>query len=190
MKRKGILFVVSGPSGVGKGTITETITELIQDIKVSISTTTRKPRTGEVYGRDYFFISEKMFHLKISNDEFLEWAQVYSNYYGTPKEFVSEQLESGKDVLLEIDIQGAMQVKEKMPAGVYIFLAPPNINELAKRLNTRGKDTPESMQKRLSAFDEEMNHAKYYDYLVVNDYIQDAVEKVKAIIIAERCKIK
>lgn len=190
MTRRGILFVISGPSGVGKGTIKDALLAQITEIKVSISATTRSPRVGEIDGNDYFFITEKKFQHLIEQGEFLEWAQVYSNMYGTPKRFVQHSLNQGHDVLLEIDIQGALQVKNTMPQGVFIFIAPPSMEELASRLCSRGKDSQDSIEKRLAGCQEEMSHKKDYDYLVVNDDIDQAVEKVKSIIIAERCRVK
>lgn len=190
MNKKGILFVISGPSGVGKGTIKEALLKEIGDMASSISVTTRKPRVGEIDGEDYFFVSKEEFTKKIEKDEFLEWAQVYTNMYGTPRDFVSKQLDKGTDVLLEIDIQGALQVKKKMPSAVYIFISPPSIKELAFRLSCRGKDSPESISKRLAACENEMKQVKHYDYLVVNDDLNEAVKKVQAIILAERCKIE
>jgi guanylate kinase len=190
MTRKGILFVISGPSGVGKGTIKEALLAKVNDMTLSISVTTRKPRTGEINGKDYFFVTSEEFTRKIDRNEFLEWAQVYSNLYGTPRNFVINELQKGHDVLLEIDIQGALQVKEKMPQGVYIFINPPSIKELANRLSSRGKDTLESISKRLAACEDEMKQVKYYNYLVVNDSVDEAVRNIKSIIIAERCKIE
>ncbi len=190
MNRRGILFVISGPSGVGKGTLKESLLSKNLKLKNSISATTRPARIGEVDGKDYFFLSEDKFQELIDNDEFLEWATVYSNMYGTPKKFVQENLENGVDVLLEIDIQGALQVKEKKPDGVFIFLAPPNIEELANRLITRGKDSLNSIEERLRASQSEMDYVREYDYLVVNDDINEAVSIVQAIIIAEGSKIK
>jgi guanylate kinase len=188
--RKGILFVISGPSGVGKGTVRSTLMPLVEDIHVSVSATTRPPREGEIDGQDYFFTDPARFQQMIDNDELLEWALVYGNLYGTPKEYVTTMLSQGNDVLLEIDIQGALQVKEKMPEGVFIFIAPPTIEELSRRLCGRGNDSEQSIQIRLAACQEEMAHMKYYDYIVVNDRIEDAVEKVRSIITAERCKRK
>ncbi len=190
MNRKGILFVISGPSGVGKGTLKESLLSKNPKLKNSISATTRPARIGEVDGKDYFFLSKDKFQELIDNDELLEWATVYSNMYGTPKKFVQENLENGVDVLLEIDIQGALQVKEKKPDGVFIFLAPPNIEELANRLITRGKDSLNSIEERLRACQSEMDYVREYDYLVVNDDIDEAVSIVQAIIIAEGNKIK
>lgn len=190
MTRKGILFVMSGPSGVGKGTIKKAVLSKLNDIKSSISVTTRNPREGEIHTQDYFFITEQVFNQMVQNDDLLEWAEVYSHHYGTPRSFVRQNIESGNDVLLEIDIQGAMQVKDKQPDGVFIFIAPPGRSELAARLGGRGKDSKESIQERLAAVNWEMEHLKYYDYTVVNDKLEDAVAKVLSIIMAERCKVK
>ncbi|MGI5920286.1 MAG: guanylate kinase [Syntrophomonadaceae bacterium] len=190
MTRKGILFVISGPSGVGKGTIKDAVLERIKDIRLSISVTTRAPRQGEINGREYFFIDHKEFQDLIDKDQLLEWANVYSNRYGTPRSFVMENLEKGQDVLLEIDIQGALQVKRSMPEGVFIFIAPPSIEELQARLYGRNKDSKESILERLAAYQQEMEHMKYYDYVVVNDVVATAADQVEAIIIAERCKFK
>lgn len=186
--RNGILFVISGPSGVGKGTVRNAVLPQVDGIQMSISATTRPPRAGEIDGRDYFFTTPARFQQMIANGELLEWALVYGNLYGTPSDFVASMLSQGKDVLLEIDIQGALQVKEKMPQGVFIFISPPSVEELSKRLCARGNDSQESIQIRLAACQEEMDHIRYYDYVVINDRIEDAVDKVRSIINAERCK--
>jgi len=188
-KKKGILFVLSGPSGVGKGTIKEALLKTMKDICLSISATTRKPRRDEIHGKDYFFVDDTEFEDMIMNDKLLEWANVYTNRYGTPRDFVLEQLGKGFDVLLEIDIQGALQVKNKMPEAVFIFLSPPNLDELARRLCTRGQDSQESIDLRLATCEAEMAHIKYYNYVVINNRIDEAVEKVRSIIQAERCKL-
>lgn len=188
--RKGILFVISGPSGVGKGTVREAVLAGIDEIQMSISATTRLPRAGEIEGQDYFFTTPARFLQMVEEEELLEWAHVYGNYYGTPRQFVLSQLSRGKDVLLEIDIQGALQVKDKLPEGVFIFIAPPTVEELCRRLCSRGKDSKESIQVRLEACQKEMANMRYYDYVVVNDRIEDAVEKVCSIIVAERCRMK
>lgn len=190
MSRKGTLFVISGPSGVGKGTLREALLAELSGIRLSVSVTTREPRVGEVDGRDYFFVSEEAFNELILNDKLLEWAKVYTNMYGTPQDFVLENLNKGQDILLEIDIQGALQVKKKMPDGVFIFISPPSIDELALRLCSRGKDSQESINIRLAACKDEMKYSKRYDYIVINDNIRDAVDKLRSIIVAERCKIK
>lgn len=162
----------------------------MKEIKVSVSVTTRPAREGEQNGREYYFVSDREFDELIRTDRLLEWARVYSNRYGTPRDFVLEELTSGQDIILEIDIQGALQVQRKMPEGIYIFIAPPSIEDLVYRLNKRGKDSKESIQARMDACQSEMAHMKDYDYMVINDIIDDAVDKVRAIIIAERCKIK
>lgn len=187
--RKGILFIISGPSGVGKGTIKEAVLPGVGELLESISATTRQPRGNEVNGREYFFLSPGEFNNWIQQDKFIEWAHVYSNMYGTPREFVLENLEQGHDVLLEIDIQGALQVKATMPEGVFIFIAPPSIEDLIDRLGNRDQDSPESIAARLAASEEEMTFMPQYDYVVVNDSLEDAVARTRAIIMAERCKI-
>ena len=168
MTRKGILFIISGPSGVGKGTIKDVVLRKITDIKLSISATTRSPRSGETSGTDYFFVNEDTFQQLINNDELLEWANVYGNMYGTPRQFVEESMTRGQDVMLEIDIQGALQIKQRKPDGVFIFICPPSIEELSLRLATRATDTPESITLRLAACKWEMEQVKHYDYVVLN----------------------
>lgn len=190
MDRKGILFVISGPSGVGKGTLRDALLSEMSDIQLSISVTTRQPRAGEIDSKDYFFVNESKFKELIAEDKLLEWASVYTNMYGTPRDFVLKNLENGQDILLEIDIQGALQVKDRMPDGVFIFINPPSIKELATRLCSRGKDSAESINLRMAACEDEMKHSKYYDYIVVNDNISDALDKLRSIITAERCKVK
>lgn len=189
MTHNGILFVISGPSGVGKGTLRDALLKSTPNLIDSISVTTRPARIGERDGREYFFMDRDKFENLIKQGEFLEWAQVYSNLYGTPKRFVQEKLDKGLDVLLEIDIQGAMQVKAKKPDGVFIFIAPPNVEELANRLINRGKDSQDSIEERLKACYDEMEFMREYDYLVINDNISEAIKNLEAIIIAERCKI-
>lgn len=191
MSRKGILFVISGPSGVGKGTLREKLMETPLDgLIYSISATTRKPRSGEVDGRDYFFSEVDCFESLIAQGELLEWALVYNNYYGTPKRFVMDNLEKGVDVLLEIDIQGALKVKDLVPNGVFVFVLPPSIAELSKRLIERGKDSQPEIERRLACYDQEISYVSDYDYVVVNDDVLDAAGKIRAIIMAERCSTK
>lgn len=189
-ERTGILFVISGPSGVGKGTIRQALLAQMNDIEDSISATTREPRDGEIPGRDYFFLSEREFRSLVDRDMLLEWAEVYGKLYGTPREFVMNKLSSGRDVVLEIDVQGARQVKGKMPEGVYIFISPPSIEELESRLKARGKDSQQNIERRIAAFHEEMTYLSGYDYEVVNDQLEFAINKVVAIVTAERCRIK
>ncbi len=190
MTSKGILFVMSGASGVGKGTIHKEVLDRVPDINLSVSATTRPKRPGEVNGREYFFIDPSDFETKIKNNEFLEYAHVYSHMYGTLKSEVVETLKSGYDVLLEIDIQGARQVREKMPHGVFIFIQPPSVEALVERIHSRGQDSLQSIRDRLNACEREMAMARYYDYIVINDDLDEAINKVQAIIIAERCRVK
>jgi guanylate kinase len=190
LMKKGNLFILSGPSGVGKGTILEELFKIFDDIRYSISVTTRKPREGEVNGKDYFFISEKKFFQMRDNNEFIEWAKVHNNYYATPKKFVNDTINSGKDIILEIDIQGAKQLKENYPELIYIFLIPPSFNELKNRLEHRNTEDKKNKVIRLNNAIQEMKEIKEYNYLIVNDTINETVEKLRAIIIAESCRIK
>ncbi len=189
MSRKGKLFIISGPSGVGKGTIMKALLPIMDGLKLSISTTTRPARRGEVDGREYYFVNDEEFDRLIAEERLLEWARVYSNRYGTPRDFVLDTLENGLDVILEIDIQGALKVKQKMPDGIFIFISPPRMEDLVTRLHGRGKDSELSIQTRYEACRSEMDHMKYYDYVVINDIIKDAVDRVRSIIVAERCRI-
>jgi guanylate kinase len=184
----GLLIVISGPSGSGKGTICKKLIEEMQNIKVSVSATTRIPRAGEVDGRNYFFLDEDNFLNKIKKDEFIEYACVYGNYYGTLKNEVLKELENGKDIILEIDIQGALNVKKDYPDGVFIFILPPSIEELKNRIEARGTDSKEVILKRMECVYEELNYAFQYDYVVLNDEVEIAVNKIKNIISAEKNK--
>ena len=185
---KGLLLVISGPSGVGKGTIVKGLQRALPALLVSISATTRAPRAGEIDGVDYYFLSRDAFHKKIEEGQLLEWAEVYDNYYGTPLHFVQTTLARGTDVILEIDIQGALQVKEKFPEAVLIFIAPPSKEEQRKRLLGRNSETIEAVEKRLQAMNGEIKLAGSYDYLVVNDNVNDAIERIKAVIASEKCR--
>ncbi|CCF24073.1 Guanylate kinase [Leuconostoc citreum LBAE C10] len=190
MTQRGLLIVLSGPSGVGKGTVRKAIfNEDGIDFQYSISATTRQPRVGEIDGEDYFFVSHDEFEEKIANGDMLEYAQYVSNYYGTPKSFIDETLASGRDVFLEIDVQGALQVKSKMPEGIYIFLTPPDLTNLRERLVGRGTDSQEVIEKRVTAAREELKQMINYDYAVENDQVIHAVESIKAIITAERLRV-
>lgn len=190
MTQRGLLIVLSGPSGVGKGTVRKAIfNEDGIDFQYSISATTRQPRVGEINGEDYFFVSHDEFEEKIANGDMLEYAQYVSNYYGTPKSFIDETLASGRDVFLEIDVQGALQVKSKMPEGIYIFLTPPDLTNLRERLVGRGTDSQEVIEKRVTAAREELKQMINYDYAVENDQVIHAVERIKAIITAERLRV-
>lgn len=187
--QRGNLIILSGPSGVGKGTVLSALMKDYDDIHYSVSATTRKPRVGEKNGDDYYFMSEDKFESLVEKDEFLEWAEVHNNYYGTPKKYVEENLDQGEDVILEIDIQGAQQIKDKYPDGVFIFLLPPSLEELKARIHHRGTETEEAIKTRMKNAEKEMNKVENYDYAVINEQIEEAINKLKAIIIAERCKI-
>ena len=188
-KQKGNLIILSGPSGVGKGTILKELLKDYVDICYSISTTTRQAREGEEDGVDYFFITEDKFKSLVQEDEFIEWAKVHNNYYGTPKKYVEKKLKQGQDVILEIDTQGAKQLKKDYDKGVFIFLAPPSLVELKNRLYKRGTESQAVIKTRLDNAKKELADIEQYDYLIVNDKIEQAVEELKSVIIAERCRI-
>jgi len=188
-KGRGLLIVISGPSGAGKGTICKSFLERNREVSLSVSATTRDPRKGEVEGVNYYFISKDDFKEKINSNDFLEYAEVYDNYYGTPKSNVEEMLESGRDVILEIDIQGALKVKENTEEGVFIFILPPSMQELKQRIINRGSETKESLMKRFKSAYKEINFVSKYNYAVVNDKVEIAVEKLEAIIAAEKCRV-
>ena len=189
LNRKGLLLVVSGPSGAGKGTICKALLNKNDQIKLSVSATTRKPRNGEVHGVNYFFIEKEEFTKMIENGEFLEYAQIYDNFYGTPKAAIIECLEKGQDVILEIEMQGARQIKEVYPERVFIFVLPPSLEELKSRIVGRGTETQEEIEKRFSCAFEEINQIVNYDYFIVNEDIEKSVSDVEAIICAEKNKV-
>ena len=189
LNRKGLLLVVSGPTGAGKGTICKALLNKNDQIKLSVSATTRKPRNGEVHGVNYFFIEKEEFTKMIENGEFLEHAQIYDNFYGTPKAAIIECLEKGQDVILEIEMQGARQIKEVYPEGVFIFVLPPSLEELKSRIVGRGTETQEEIEKRFSCAFEEINQIVNYDYFIVNEDIEKSVNDVEAIISAEKNKV-
>lgn len=178
---KGRLFVISGPSGTGKGTICK---ELIKDdkIRLSVSMTTRNPREGEVHGVSYYFATKEEFLQKIDAGGFLEYAEVFGNYYGTPKMEVLELLDEGIDVLLEIDVQGALQIKEVYPEAVLVFILPPSMEELRARLTGRGTETQDVVERRLGEAAKEVSFVKQYDYAVINDDLEEAIDNVKMVI--------
>jgi len=187
--KKGLLFVISGPSGVGKGTICNYLREKYPDFIYSVSVTTRKPRVGELEGINYFFRTKEEFEVMIQDNELLEWAEYVNNYYGTPRKFVEDNLNQGKDVLLEIEIQGALKVKNNFPEGIFIFLLPPSLNHLSERIVGRGTESEELIKLRLEKAKQELTFIKHYNYVVVNDQLEKAIEQINAIRIAEHCKI-
>ena len=188
-KHPGKLFVLSGPSGAGKGTICKKLLEETEKLELSVSMTTRSPRPGEVEGISYFFTEKEKFEEHIRCGNLLEHAQVYGNYYGTPRAPVLEKLAAGIDVILEIDMQGALKVKESYPDGVFIFILPPSMSELRKRLTGRGTETAEAIELRLGETLKELSYIEKYDYCVVNCVLEEAVARVKAIVVAEHSKV-
>ena len=182
MNKKGILIVVSGFSGAGKGTLMKEIMKQYDNYALSISATTRKPREGEVDGREYFFRSVDEFEKMIAQDELIEYAKYVDNYYGTPRAYVEQKLEEGKDVILEIEIQGALKVKEKFPETLLLFVTPPNVEILRNRLIGRGTETMEVIENRMKRAIEESEGMDKYDYLVINDDLQECVEEMHHII--------
>lgn len=189
MKEKGLLIVLSGPSGVGKGTVRKAVfSRPDAKFEYSISMTTRKPREGEKNGIDYFFKSRDEFEQLIEKGKLLEYAEYVGNYYGTPVDYVKETLESGKDVFLEIEVQGAKQVREKFPEGLFIFLMPPSLEELQSRIVGRGTESVELINNRMDAARKEIELMNLYDYVVENDNVERAVDKINAIVQAEHCR--
>jgi guanylate kinase len=186
---KGLLIVLSGPSGVGKGTVRKEIfSQQNTSFEYSISMTTRAPRAGEVDGVDYFFKSREEFEGLIEQGKLLEYAEFVGNYYGTPVDYVRETTLKGKDVFLEIEVEGAKQVREKFPDGLFIFLSPPSLSELKNRIVTRGTESEEIINNRMNVAREEIEMMHLYDYVVENDTVENACEKIKAIIVAEHCR--
>lgn len=187
--REGLLIVVSGFSGAGKGTVMKRLIEKYQSYALSISATTRSPREGEVDGREYFFKSVEEFKEMIDRDELIEYAQYVSNFYGTPKKYVEEQLKIGKNVILEIEIQGALKIKEKFPDAVLMFIVPPSAQVLKERLVGRGTESIDVVNARLARAVEEAEGVEAYDYVVVNDDLETCVEDVNEIILSEQKKV-
>lgn len=190
MAERGLLIVLSGPSGVGKGTVREALFEKnTNDFEYSISMTTREKRRGEKEGEDYFFRTREDFESLIASGGFLEFAEYVGNYYGTPLEYVNQTLNEGKDVFLEIEVQGALKVRKRMPEGIFIFLAPPNLNELKSRIIGRGTDEMHVIDKRMKKAVEELKLMEYYDYVVENDRVNNAARKIRNIIESEHLKV-
>lgn len=191
MSERGLLIVLSGPSGVGKGTVRKALFEKDDNqFEYSISMTTRQMREGEVEGVDYFFRSKAEFEQLIAEGKMLEYAEYVGNYYGTPLDYVNKTLDEGKDVFLEIEVQGAMKVKEKVPDGVFIFLTPPDFSELKSRIVNRGTDELSVIEQRMSKAKEEIEMMRHYDYAVVNDEVELAVNRIKKIIASEHYRVE
>jgi guanylate kinase len=185
---KGILVVVSGFSGAGKGTVMKRLMEKYDDYALSVSATTRKPRPGEEDGREYFFRTRDEFEKLIEEDALLEYARYVENYYGTPRSYVEEQLKAGRNVILEIEIQGAMKIKEKIPEALLVFVTPPTVEELERRLTGRGTETAQVIADRLARAGEEAEGMGQYDYILVNDTVEECVDHLHQIIVSEHSR--
>jgi guanylate kinase len=190
MKREGLLYIVSAPSGAGKTTLLKRVMDYFPDIRFSISYTTRPPRSGERDGEDYHFISPQQFQEMVEKGAFAEWAEVLGNRYGTALDSIRISRSQGVDLILDIDSQGARQIEERFDGGVYIFILPPSLEALKQRLNARKVDGQEVIQFRMAQAKDEMKQARWYDYIIINDSIDEAAEQLKSIIIAERCRRK
>ncbi|MFQ6831976.1 guanylate kinase [Butyricicoccus pullicaecorum] len=185
----GKLFVFTGPSGTGKGTILSQVLACEPQLRLSVSATTRQPREGEVNGVHYWFMSQAEFENKIEHDAFLEHACYVGNYYGTPEQPVNDQLAEGYDVILEIEVQGAMQIHKKRPDAIMVFVAPPSMEELSNRLHGRGTESTEKVAARLAQAETELSHQSEFDYVIVNDDLGEAIADLRAILRAERCRV-
>lgn len=188
-KEKGNLIVISAPSGAGKGTIIEGVLKKNDNLWLSISMTSREIRENDIPGETYFFVSKEEFERRIKRGVFLEYAIYNENYYGTPRDKIKEKLDEGKDVILEIEIQGALKVKELIPEAIFIFILPPSMKELRKRLVARGTDSKDKILSRFKTAYKEINEVTKYNYVVINDEVERAVEKVNAILLSERCRV-
>ena len=190
MENKGIVFVVSGPSGAGKGTICNKLKEENESIFLSVSATTRQKREGETEGVNYYYYSKEQFLSMAENGEFIEYAEYCGNYYGTPKKYVNEAIDQGRDVILEIDVQGGAKIRETIPNGVYIFVVPPSYENLRERLIGRGTEDEQKIKSRLCRAKDEFAYIGDYDYILVNDDLDDAVKSFYTILKTERMKVK
>ncbi|HEY6872622.1 MAG TPA: guanylate kinase [Geobacteraceae bacterium] len=188
MKREGILYIISAPSGAGKTTLCKEVIDIFPDLRHSVSYTTRPARPGEVHGRDYFFVPEGEFERMVAAGEFAEWAEVHGNLYGTALKTLDDFRRDSIDVILDIDCQGACQLKERYTGGVFIFILPPSFDELRRRLDFRNSDTVEVIARRIENAAAEIREARWYDYIIVNDVFSRAVEELKSVLIAERCR--
>lgn len=189
-ERRGILFIISAPSGAGKTTLCKQLSASIPGLWHSVSYTTRKPRTGEESGREYYFVDESVFQDMVARNEFLEYAHVYGNWYGTPRKALMDMMEQGRDVLLEIDVQGALQIKKKFEDGVYIFILPPSLDALRTRLQGRASDSQDEIVRRLQRVKEEVWSFREYYYIVRNDDLAQSLRELQSIFLAERLKTK
>ncbi len=190
IRRQGNLIVITGPSGVGKGTVVQLLLALVPKLTKSVSVTTREPRQSEAEGVDYFFRSASQFEEMIAQNKFMEWAEFGGNLYGTPKAWVTQEIRAGRDVILEIEVQGAKQIKEKFPEAVLIFLSPPSFEALKRRLKTRATETPMKMALRLTKARQELRERRLFHYEVINDDVDEAVSNLTHIVYAERCRIR
>jgi len=188
MQREGVLFVISAPSGAGKTTLCKEIIDIFPDLRHSVSYTTRTPRPGEVHGRDYFFVGQDEFSRMVADGEFAEWAEVHGNLYGTSLSTLKQCRSQGIDLILDIDCQGAQQLKGRFDGGVYIFILPPSIAELRRRLDGRSSDTEEVIERRINNAAAEIKESRWYDYIIVNDKFSEAVEQLKSVLLAEQCR--
>lgn len=189
VKKKGLLIVISGPSGAGKGTICKKLVEKHENINLSVSATTRKPREGEIEGVSYYYKSKSEFENMIDNDEFLEIAKIYENYYGTPKKTIFDEINKGNDVILEIEMQGAMQIKKSYPEAVFVFILPPSLSELKSRIVGRGTETNAQIEMRFNSAYNEIKLVGEYDYFVFNNVVEKSVEDIENIIMSEKMKV-
>ena len=188
-KSRGSLIVISGPSGAGKGTIIKEFLNIHENAWLSISCTSRAPRPGDKEGETYYFLSKEEFEKMISNNEFLEYAEYNGAYYGTPKKYIDDRLNSGIDVILEIEVQGALKVRELLPEAICIFILPPSMSELRRRLTCRWTETKDKVLSRFKRAYQEINEVKDYNYVVVNDTVENAVQKITSILIASKCSV-
>ncbi len=188
MKREGVLYVISAPSGAGKTTLCKEVIDIFPNLRHSVSYTTRPPRNGEVHGRDYFFVGKEEFTRMVDAGEFAECAEVHGNLYGTSLATLKESRAEGIDLILDIDCQGARQLKGRFEGGVYIFVLPPSIEELRRRLDNRSSDSQEVIERRIQNAAGEIKEARWYDYIIVNDKFSEALEQLKSVLIAEQCR--
>lgn len=186
---RGFLIVLSGPSGVGKNTVLNAVLPVVPDLRYSVSATTRAPRPGEMHGRDYFFVSDDEFDEMVRDGQLLEWAEFVGRRYGTPRDYIDRCLDAGLTVIMDIDIQGARQIRARMPEALLVFLWPPSMQELSRRIYGRGQDPESAITQRLSWARHELEAVKDYDYVIVNDDVQKAAEQLRAIVVAERCRV-